>query len=189
MSGPASVLECRFRTIEKRPAFDQVFDGRLSGTLQVDRKIPASWENTGNFARWALRAQANASNSSAISTRYSAIPCASEQGIFCSLKIAPSGNRQGLAKSRFCQVLSGSKGERQSTDVNLYIFSPFFIRFTDCKYLHIPPHATNMYYAEVFEERRGRQACGSRQPEVGATQSTHLKSAAANNFGIRQGKI
>jgi hypothetical protein len=118
----------QFGTIEKRPAFDQVFDGGSAELASWTRKIPASWENTGNFVRWVFRAQANASNSSAISTRYSEIPCTSEQGIFCSLtgnEIAPSGNRQGLGKSRFCQVLCGSKGERQPTDVNLYIFRHF----------------------------------------------------------------
>src|SRR5215471_9015610 len=48
-------------------------------------KFPASWENTGNFARWVFSAQANAPNSSAISRRYSEIPCASQTGNFLRL--------------------------------------------------------------------------------------------------------
>ena len=145
-------------------------------------KFPASWENTGNFARWVFRAQADAPNSSAISKRYWEIPCAPEQGIFCSLtgnEIAPSGNI--LAGIREIPLLPSRvriQGKRQPIDVNLYIFRHFLSVYR-LKNLHIPTPAANMCYAEVFEERRGRQACESRQPEVLATGSTDLESAAS----------
>src|SRR5215470_875925 len=47
------------------------------------------------IGQWVVRAQANAPNSSAISSRYAEIPYTSEQGILCGLTgnwIGPSGN-------------------------------------------------------------------------------------------------
>jgi hypothetical protein len=51
-----------------------------------DRELdPASWENTGNFARLGLRERLLASNAATDSTVYRIIPYALEQGIYSGL--------------------------------------------------------------------------------------------------------
>ena len=65
---------------------DSPVEGGVSCELVSEiAKFPASWENTGNFADSGLSGAWEAAKKDTKSVSYAAIPCASEQAIFCGL--------------------------------------------------------------------------------------------------------
>ena len=138
-----------------------------SSVASVAWKFPASWENTGNFDPLGLSSETYAPNSTAISTRYSEIPCATEQGIFCRLtgnEIATIREPTGIREIALCQVLSGSKGRRQATDLNLYIFRHFLSSLPTENIFTSLTHATNMIRPKFL---KAEGPAGLRKPVTG----------------------